>query len=110
MYSTLDQHAKKGKEDGLYISCVSSSGNLWAVIMDARTGFTSKVHELSPVFFHKEWILEQWDKNCYIISLAGASNGSALVVYVQGENSEMDLFSILALSLVLERRKILRTG
>ncbi|CAL5349410.1 unnamed protein product [Camellia sinensis] len=110
MYSRLDQYAKKGKEDGLYISCVASLGNLWVVIMDARTGFTSKVHELSPVFLHKEWILEQWDKNYYITSLAGASNGSALVVYVQGENSEVDLFSILALSLVLERRKILRAS
>ncbi|KAL7181014.1 hypothetical protein ACSBR1_039970 [Camellia fascicularis] len=57
-----------------------------------------------------EWILEQWDKNYYFTSLAGASNGSALVVYIQGENSEVDLFSILALSLVLERRKTLRTG
>ncbi|KAL7193239.1 hypothetical protein ACSBR2_024951 [Camellia fascicularis] len=84
MYSRLDQYAKKGKEDGLYISCVASVGNLWVVIMDARTGFTSKVHELSPVFLHKEWILEQWDKNYYITSLAGASNGSALMVYVQG--------------------------
>ncbi|KAL7182829.1 hypothetical protein ACSBR1_041493 [Camellia fascicularis] len=104
MYSRLDQHAEKGKEDGLYISCVASSRNLWAVIMDAGTGFTSKFCELSP-----EWILEQWDKN-YITSFAGASNGSALVVYVQGENSKGDLFSVLALSLVLERRKILRTN
>ncbi|KAL7165156.1 hypothetical protein ACSBR2_040934 [Camellia fascicularis] len=37
MYSRLDQHAEKGKEDGLYISCVASSRNLWAVIMDAGT-------------------------------------------------------------------------
>ncbi|GMP81631.1 hypothetical protein CsSME_00036273 [Camellia sinensis var. sinensis] len=79
MKQRLDQYAKKGKEDGLYISCVASLGNLWVVVMDARTGFTSKVHELSPVFLHKEWILEQWDKNYYITSLAGASNGSALV-------------------------------
>ncbi|CAL5354211.1 unnamed protein product [Camellia sinensis] len=79
MYSRLDQHAEKGKEDGLYISCIACSGNLWVVIMDARTGFTSKV------FLHKEWILEQWDKNYDITSLAGASNGSALVVYVQGK-------------------------
>ncbi|CAL5400312.1 unnamed protein product [Camellia sinensis] len=80
MDSRLRQHAEKGKEDGLYISCVASSGNLWAVIMDTGTGFTSQVYELSPVFLHKEWILEQWDKNYYITSRAGASNGSALVV------------------------------
>ncbi|KAI7995461.1 Casein kinase 1-like protein HD16 [Camellia lanceoleosa] len=48
MKQRLDQHAEKGKEDGLYIS--------------------------------REWILEQWDKN-YITSFAGASNGSALVLY-----------------------------
>ncbi|CAL5400309.1 unnamed protein product [Camellia sinensis] len=84
MDSRLHQHAEKGKEDGLYISCVASSGNLWAVIMDAGTGFTSQVYELSPVFLHKEWILEQWDKNYYITSLAGASNGSALVVMSKG--------------------------
>uniref|UniRef100_A0A5B7AZF8 non-specific serine/threonine protein kinase n=1 Tax=Davidia involucrata TaxID=16924 RepID=A0A5B7AZF8_DAVIN len=84
MDSRLHQHVEKGKEDGLYISCVASSDNLWAVIMDAGTGFTSQVYELSPVFLHKEWIMEQWDKNYYITSLAGASNGSALVVMSKG--------------------------
>ncbi|PIA42610.1 hypothetical protein AQUCO_02000206v1 [Aquilegia coerulea] len=80
----LVQHVEKGKEDGLYISCVSSSTNLWAVIMDAGTGFTSQVYELSPIFLRKEWIVEQWDKNYYITSVAGASNGSALVVMSKG--------------------------
>ncbi|KAI3694791.1 hypothetical protein L1987_77772 [Smallanthus sonchifolius] len=56
----LHQHAEKGKNDGLFISC------------------------LSPVFLHKEWIMEQWEKNYYITSLAGASNGSALVVMSKG--------------------------
>ncbi|KAL6974384.1 Casein kinase 1-like protein hd16 [Sarracenia purpurea var. burkii] len=84
MDSRLYQHVEKGKEDGLYISCVASSGNLWAVIMDAGTGFTSQVYELSPNFLHKDWIMEQWDKNYYITSLAGASNGSALVVMSKG--------------------------
>ncbi|KAF9616817.1 hypothetical protein IFM89_032667 [Coptis chinensis] len=80
----LVQHVEKGKEDGLYISCVSSSSNLWAVIMDAGTGFSSQVYELSPIFLRKEWIVEQWDKNYYITSVAGASNGSALVVMSKG--------------------------
>ncbi|KAA8523103.1 hypothetical protein F0562_009526 [Nyssa sinensis] len=84
MDSRLHQHVEKGKEDGLYVSCVASSENLWAVIMDAGTGFTSQVYELSPVFLHKEWIMEQWDKNYYITSLSGASNGSALVVMSKG--------------------------
>lgn len=82
--------------------------------MDAGTGFTSQVYEISPVFLHKvianfsfpqdfffyasdslpkssgyllnqEWIMEQWDKNYYITSLAGASNGSALVIMSKGK-------------------------
>ncbi|XVF88512.1 hypothetical protein PTKIN_Ptkin19aG0056700 [Pterospermum kingtungense] len=73
MDARLHQHVEKGKEDGLYISCVSSSLNLWAVVMDAGTGFTSQ-----------EWIMEQWDKNYYITSVAGACNGSALVVMSKG--------------------------
>lgn len=49
----LRQHVDKGNEDGLYISCVASSSNLWALIMDAGTGFSSQVYELSAVFLHK---------------------------------------------------------
>ncbi|KVI11611.1 Protein kinase, catalytic domain-containing protein [Cynara cardunculus var. scolymus] len=78
------KHVEKGKNDGLNISCVASASNLWAIVMDAGTGFTSQVYELSPVFLHKEWIMEQWEKNYYITSLAGASNGSALVVMSKG--------------------------
>ncbi|XVF34812.1 hypothetical protein REPUB_Repub18cG0090700 [Reevesia pubescens] len=84
MDSRLQQHVEKGKEDGLYISCVASSLNLWAIVMDAGTGFTSQVYELSPIFLHKEWIMEQWDKNYYITSVAGACNGGALVVMSKG--------------------------
>lgn len=49
----LSQHIDKGNEDGLYISSVASSQGLWALIMDAGTGFTSQVYEFSPQFFHK---------------------------------------------------------
>ncbi|KAF9661173.1 hypothetical protein SADUNF_Sadunf19G0040100 [Salix dunnii] len=80
----LRQHVDKGNEDGLYISCVASSANLWALIMDAGTGFTSQVYELSAVFLHKDWIMEQWEKNYYISSIAGANNGSSLVVMSKG--------------------------
>lgn len=54
----MEQHIDKGKEDGLYISCVASSANMWAIVMDAGTGFTSQVYELSPVFLHKVASLE----------------------------------------------------
>jgi len=49
----LAQHIERGIADGLLISCVSSCSNLWALIMDAGTGFTNQVYELSPVFLHK---------------------------------------------------------
>mgnify|MGYP006982076530 FL=1 len=49
----LAQHIEKGSEDGLYISSVASSANLWALIMDAGTGFSGQVYELSQLFFHK---------------------------------------------------------
>ncbi|KAL6226005.1 hypothetical protein ACLB2K_004853 [Fragaria x ananassa] len=52
--------------------------------MDAGTGFSSQVYELSAVFLHKDWIMEQWDKNFYISSVAGANNGSSLVVMSKG--------------------------
>ncbi|XP_028092333.1 uncharacterized protein LOC114292550 isoform X2 [Camellia sinensis] len=63
------EHVEKGNEDGLYISCVASAANLWAVIMNAGTSFCSQ-----------DWIMEQWEKNYYISSIVGAVNGSSLVV------------------------------
>nr|PNR54611.1 hypothetical protein PHYPA_008288 [Physcomitrium patens] len=48
--SRLTKHVEKGNEDGLYISSVASCTNLWALVMDTRTGFTAQVHELSHVF------------------------------------------------------------
>ncbi|GAA0150619.1 non-receptor serine/threonine protein kinase [Lithospermum erythrorhizon] len=80
----LAQHVEKGSEDGLFISCVSSCTNLWAVIMDAGTSFTTQAYEVSPFFLHKEWIMEQWERNHYITALAGAANGSSLVVMSKG--------------------------
>jgi len=82
--SRLSQHIEKGNDDGLYVSCVASSANLWALIMDAGTGFCSQVYELSPVFLHKDWIMEQWEKSYYITAIAGSTNGSSLVVMSKG--------------------------
>ncbi|XP_059063074.1 casein kinase 1-like protein HD16 isoform X1 [Cryptomeria japonica] len=80
----LAQHVEKGNEDGLFISSVASCSNLWALIMDAGTGFSAQVYELSQYFLHKEWIMEQWEKNYYISAIAGATNGSSLVVMSKG--------------------------
>jgi hypothetical protein len=49
----LAQHITKGNEDGLFISSVASCANLWALIMDAGTGFNFQVYELSPYFLPK---------------------------------------------------------
>jgi hypothetical protein len=56
----LQQHIEKGNEDGLHISCVASAANLWALIMDAGTGFCSQVHELSPLFLQKVRYTKMW--------------------------------------------------
>ncbi|KAH9611744.1 hypothetical protein KSS87_012083 [Heliosperma pusillum] len=80
----LEQHVERGNTDGLLISSVSSCSNLWALIMDGGTGFSHQIYELSPHFLHKEWIMEQWEKNFYISSVAGATNGSSLVVMSKG--------------------------
>ena len=32
----------------------------------------------------KEWIMEHWEKNYYISAIAGAVNGSSLVVMSKG--------------------------
>ncbi|BAD73330.1 putative serine/threonine protein kinase [Oryza sativa Japonica Group] len=80
----LAPHIQKGNEDGLFISSVSSCSDLWALIMDAGTGFTAQVHELSHYFLHKEWIMEQWERNYYITSLAGSNNGSSVVIMSTG--------------------------
>jgi hypothetical protein len=38
------------------------------------------------VYFHvKEWIMEQWERNYYITALAGANNGSSVVVMSKGK-------------------------
>ena len=39
--------------DGLYISSVACCQELWALIMDAGTGFSAQVHNLSNQFLPK---------------------------------------------------------
>ncbi|AEC07749.1 putative protein kinase CK1-CK1-Pl family [Arabidopsis thaliana] len=80
----LAQHIEKGNEDGLFISSVASCTDLWALIMDAGSGFTDQVYQLSPSFLHKEWIMEQWEKNYYITAVAGANSGNSFVVMSKG--------------------------
>ncbi|XVF26833.1 hypothetical protein REPUB_Repub14bG0053200 [Reevesia pubescens] len=80
----LAQHIEKGNEDGLFISSVASCQNLWALVMDAGTGFSAQIYQLSPYFLRKEWIMEQWEKNYFISAIAGATNRGSLVVMSKG--------------------------
>lgn len=66
--SRLPQHVEKGNEDGLHISCVASSSNLWALIMDAGTGYSSQVYELSAVFLHKVVFFLFFFMYCFLLS------------------------------------------
>ena len=36
------------------------------------------------LIYFQEWIMEQWEKNYYISTIAGADNGSSLVVMSKG--------------------------
>ncbi|KAG5008693.1 hypothetical protein JHK87_017208 [Glycine soja] len=88
----LSQHIEKGNEDGLYISGVASCQNLWALIMDAGTGFTAQVYELSPFFLHKvveldflypsEGIHKRWDCGYRITATAATWDQAAFVLSV----------------------------
>ncbi|KAK9683815.1 hypothetical protein RND81_10G166700 [Saponaria officinalis] len=53
MEDRIDQHVEKGFNDGLCISSVASFSNLWALIMDAGTGFGTQVYKISPLFLDK---------------------------------------------------------
>lgn len=44
---------EKGNDDGLYISSVACCQELWALIMDAGTGFTAQVYSMSTQFLPK---------------------------------------------------------
>lgn len=70
----LDVHVAKGVADGLYISSVGCAGDLWAVIMDAGTGFAAQCYTVQPAFLPKEWVMERWDQGYYITSVAGAES------------------------------------
>ncbi|KAK9838565.1 hypothetical protein WJX81_007620 [Elliptochloris bilobata] len=80
----VEQHVDKGNDDGLYISSVACCQDLWALIMDAGTGFTAQVYELSNQFLPKEWIMEKWEEGYYITAMAGSTSSSSLVVMSKG--------------------------
>ncbi|KAL6782597.1 MUT9 [Auxenochlorella protothecoides x Auxenochlorella symbiontica] len=91
----LDVHVAKGYADGLYISCVCAAGELWAIIMDAGTGFGDQVYRVAPAaFLPKDWIMEQWDRGYYITAIAGSSSLSSLVVMSKGTKFTQQSYKI----------------
>jgi serine/threonine protein kinase len=80
----IEQHVKRGSNDGLHISCVACCQDLWALILDAGTGYTQQVHFLSLAFLPKEWIKDRWDEGYHITSIAGSSTSASLVVMSKG--------------------------
>jgi len=80
----IEQHVKRGSGDGLHISCVACCQDLWALILDAGTGYTQQVHFLSISFLPKEWIKDRWEEGYHITSIAGSSTGASLVVMSKG--------------------------
>lgn len=83
--SRLLVHVQKGWEDGLYISCVASSSNLWGIVMDAGTEFTQQIYKVHyACFLPRDWIIEKWEEGYYITAVAGSDNYSSLVVMSKG--------------------------
>ncbi|KAK4777782.1 hypothetical protein SAY87_017969 [Trapa incisa] len=81
---SLDHHIEKAIARGLLISCVGSCNNLWTIITDDGTGFSSQIYQISRDFLPMEWIQDQWEKGYFISSAAGTSNGRTLVIMSQG--------------------------
>lgn len=81
----VQQHVEKGNDDGLHISSVACCQEMWALIMDAGTGFNAQVYNFSSnQFLPKEWIMEKWEEGYYITAMAGSLMGSSLVVMSKG--------------------------
>jgi serine/threonine protein kinase len=88
------QHVDKGNEDGLFISSVACCQDLWALIMDAGTGFSQQVYTLNPQFLPKDWIMEKWEEGFYITAMAGSVGGSSLVVMSKGTSYTQQSYKV----------------
>jgi serine/threonine protein kinase len=81
----LALHLAKGYDDGLRVSCACACADLWAVVMDAGTGYSAQVyHTAAKAFLPKDWVTEHWDRGYYITAVAGSASGGALVVMSKG--------------------------
>ncbi|KAL0330381.1 UNVERIFIED_CONTAM: Casein kinase-like protein HD16 [Sesamum radiatum] len=53
-------------------------------LFDGIVGPNPDIRPINTEGAQKEWIMEQWEKNYYISAIAGANNGSSLVVMSKG--------------------------
>ena len=88
------QHVEKGNLDGLFISCVACMQELWAIIMDAGTGYSSQVYEIGTMFLPKDWIMEKWEEGYYITCMAGSAIGGSLVVMSKGTSYTQQSYKV----------------
>eukprot|EP01026_Neomeris_dumetosa_P063757 TRINITY_DN6054_c0_g5_i3.p1 TRINITY_DN6054_c0_g5~~TRINITY_DN6054_c0_g5_i3.p1 ORF type:complete len:777 (-),score=117.85 TRINITY_DN6054_c0_g5_i3:838-2904(-) len=88
------QHIEKGNEDGLFLSSVACCQELWALIMDAGTGYTHQVYSLSNQFLPKDWIMSKWEEGYYITAAAGSSCGGSLVVMSKGTSYTQQSYKV----------------
>ena len=68
----LLSHVKKGWDQGLCISSVTSNASLWALVMDEATGYSVQSYKVCTTFLPKNWCMAQWDAGMYITAVAGA--------------------------------------
>merc|ERR1712072_785350 len=85
---------EKGNLDGLFISCVACMQELWAIIMDAGTGYSSQVYEIGTMFLPKDWIMEKGEEGYYITCMAGSAIGSSLVVMSKGTSYTQQSYKV----------------
>ncbi|ONM28584.1 Protein kinase family protein [Zea mays] len=62
----------KFDEEPNYARCIS--------LFDGIVGPNPDIRPINTDGAQKEWIMEQWERNFYITALAGANNGSSLVI------------------------------
>jgi hypothetical protein len=91
----LSLHLAKGYDDGLRVSCACACADLWAVVMDAGTGYSAQVyHTAAKAFLPKDWVTEHWDRGYYITSVAGSASGGALVVMSKGTHFTQQSYKV----------------
>ena len=76
----LLSHVKKGWDQGLFISSVTSTSNLWALVMDEATGYSKQSYKVCDTFLPKSWCMAQWDAGMYITAVAGAQSSPRIVL------------------------------